>query len=241
MEALAASYRVVAVDQRNHGRSDHLRGAFTIDDLADDLAGVMDVLGLANVPVAGYSMGGMAAQALARRHRGKVAVLVLGATAAHPIARHRAAVRLAFGLGRALGRISVIEWARLSHRYLLRVGAIERRHARWLWESLLDRDVTLAFAAAAAIWHFDSRSWVSEIDVPAVVIIPTDDQLIPAAAQYELAALLPDASVVDLVGARHEAVLTHADEFAKEVLEFLGRWSGPESGAAGSTERGGGR
>lgn len=222
IEPLGDHFRLLLMDQRNHGGSGRIRGNYSIEDLADDAAGVMDALGLGPVTLAGYSMGGMVAQALARRQPGKVSGLVLGATAAFPIANRRVPTRLAFAAARAIGRFSILEWARATHRYLLVTGAVDRSHSRWLWESLLDRDSTLSFAAGAAVWHFDSRDWVSSLDVPALVIIPTADQLVPPARQRQLAELLPQATVVELPGAKHEAVLTHADDIAKAIIDFAG-------------------
>lgn len=219
---LGDHFRLVFMDQRNHGGTAKVRGSFSIDDLADDAAGVIDALELGPVMVAGYSMGGMVAQALARRYPGKVSRLVLGATAAYPIGERRPAARLAFALGRAIGRLSLLEWARGMHRYLIASGAVDRQHARWLWETLLDRDSTLSFEAGAAVWHFDSRDWVSGIEVPALVIIPAADQLVTPKSQRELAELLPNSEVVELDGARHEAVMTHGDELAKAIVEFAG-------------------
>jgi homoserine acetyltransferase len=56
--------------------------------------------------------------------------------------------------------------------------------------------------------------------VPVCVIITTRDQLVPVAAQYELVGRLPDAEVVELVGARHEAVYNRAHEIVKEIAAF---------------------
>lgn len=221
IEPLAERYRVIAIDQRNHGRSERIRGSFEIEDIADEVAGVMDAAGAPQAAVVGYSMGGMVAQALAFRHPGRVEQLVLGATAAYPLPQRRAAMRIGFALARGLGRISLIEWSRSTVSYLMRRGALEARHARWMLGSLLDRDMTLSFEAGDAILRFDSRSWVGRIDVPALVVIPTEDQLIDPSAQQELADLLRDATVTEVVGGRHEAVLTHPDDFVKAIESFV--------------------
>lgn len=221
IEPLAERYRVIAIDQRNHGRSERIRGSFDIEEVADETAGVMDAVGVPRASVVGYSMGGMVAQALAFRHPERVERLVLGATAAYPLPHRRVATRIGFALARAVGRISLVEWSQATLSYLLQRGAIEPRHARWLWGSLLDRDMTLSFAAGEAIWRFDSRSWVGRIGVPALVVIPTEDQLVDPASQHELAELLSDAMVTEVVGARHEAVLTHADDIVKAIEGFV--------------------
>src|SRR5262245_21226659 len=66
-DALAAHRRVIAVDARGVGESP-ASGPFAIADLADDLAALLDRLGVARATVLGISMGGYAALAFAARH-----------------------------------------------------------------------------------------------------------------------------------------------------------------------------
>jgi pimeloyl-ACP methyl ester carboxylesterase len=85
-------FHVIRFDNRDIGRSTHLRGVrpptplqlllrdtraatYTLDDMADDAAGLLDGLGIASAHVVGASMGGMIAQVLAGRHPSKVRTL----------------------------------------------------------------------------------------------------------------------------------------------------------------------
>jgi pimeloyl-ACP methyl ester carboxylesterase len=61
---------------------------------------------------------------------------------------------------------------------------------------------------------------VGQITAPVLVIIPVRDQILPPKAQYELAGLVRDPSVLEL-GARHEAIFTHAPQIADAVIEFV--------------------
>jgi pimeloyl-ACP methyl ester carboxylesterase len=91
-ELVSRGYRVVRFDNRDVGLSsritdgpvpdlakamsgDHSSASYTIDDMADDAAGLIDELGLAPAHIMGASMGGMIVQALAIRHPDKVASL----------------------------------------------------------------------------------------------------------------------------------------------------------------------
>lgn len=214
-------YRLVAVDLRNHGRSDRIQETFDVADMADDVAGVLDALGLGRVTVLGYSMGGMTAQALARRHPARVERLVLAATAAKPIPVPGWAGAAIFGTGKVLSRIDPITIPRLLHRYLLGVGAIPPEQAAWLWDVLLDRDFDLYYEGAFAINRFDARGWVGDLDLPVLCVIPTRDQLIQPRLQRETSGLIPGARTVEIEAARHEAILTHAGEIAAVIREFV--------------------
>ena len=79
---LAALGHVIAVDHRNHGRSLYSEEPFQLEDAADDAAALLDTLGITKPVIAiGYSMGGPITSLLAHRHPGKVAAIVLCATA----------------------------------------------------------------------------------------------------------------------------------------------------------------
>ncbi|MGO4301361.1 alpha/beta hydrolase [Leifsonia sp. RAF41] len=69
--------RVIAPDLRGRGRSGELPGPFTLNDLADDLAGMLDALGVERAVVAGHSMGAFVAVRFAERHPERVVRLVL--------------------------------------------------------------------------------------------------------------------------------------------------------------------
>jgi len=218
---LAATHRVYSIDLRNHGKTDRIRDRFEIAEAADDVARVLDVLGLGAVPVVGYSMGGMTAQELVLRHPGRVSRLVLAATAAHPVPYPRWLTVPVFVVGRTLGRIDRTLLPRIAHRYLLATDVIPPEHSAWLWQILLDRDTDLYYEAGFAILRFDARDRVGSIVVPTLCIIPTDDQLIPARQQYDTASRINGAVVTEIVGARHEAVLSHPDDVAKAIAGFV--------------------
>src|SRR5438046_2535852 len=83
LENLPDAARVIAPDLRGHGESDMPAETYTVDRLADDLAALLDELGLAEpVVVGGLSMGGYVALAFYRRHPARVAGLILAATRA---------------------------------------------------------------------------------------------------------------------------------------------------------------
>lgn len=226
LPALAERFRVIVPDQRGHGKSDRVRGAYEVEDLADDLAGILDAAGITErVGMFGYSLGGMVAQAFAHRYPGRVARLVLGATAAYPVDRYRAPARLGLWLARGFARLSTRESSAFTYRYLIGSGAVAPSAGRWLWEALLARDPTLSFEAGAAVHRFDARPWLGELGMPVMVVIPTGDRVVAVRSQRRLAALLPDPRVVEIVGAGHESILSRPEEYVAALRVFLeGEW-----------------
>lgn len=222
IEPLAENFRVIVPDHRNHGKSDWIRGRFEIADLADDLAGVLDALGVGQATFFGYSLGGLVVQEMARRHSGRVDRLILGATAALPAHRLRRLARSGMWVARSVARFSTREIAAASSRLMLRAGALAPENQRWLRAALLRRDPTLFYEAGHAAWRFDSREWVAQLPQPAMVILTGRDQIVEPAAQRELAALMSSAEIVELAAAGHESILTDADQWVDLIKRFAG-------------------
>lgn len=217
---LAERFRVIVPDNRGHGRSDWTRGPYEIADVADDVAGLLDALGVDEAVVFGYSMGGMVAQELAHRHPRLVTKLILGASAAAPMLGKQTRFRVAIWLGRALTRLSRKEFSSISMAVLRRTAAIAPEHVRWMWEGLMRRDPNLYYEAGDAMRRFDSRPWISSLPMPVLVIVNTEDQLVATATQYELASYFSDESIAEIASGGHESIMNRADEFVKLIGEF---------------------
>jgi pimeloyl-ACP methyl ester carboxylesterase len=82
MPALSTDFRVITFDNRGAGQSELTPPGYSMADLADDAAAVLDALGLDSANVFGFSMGGMIALNLALRHPERVRRLALGCTTA---------------------------------------------------------------------------------------------------------------------------------------------------------------
>lgn len=215
---LAEDHRVLLVDNRGHGLSPQTRGGYEIDEEADDIAEVIRSVGASNITLVGYSLGGTIAQALAHRHPDLVDRLVLIATfASHP-PLYRWMRIIGFVLARAWERITGAGTPEVRSAYLLGTRAVDAHHAQWLWEETHRRDPEAGAQAAFAMLRFDSRPWIADLAVPTTVVIPTRDQLVPTAWQYELAGWLPEVDVVEIPGGRHELPWTHAREVTDVIV-----------------------
>src|SRR3954466_12180744 len=79
---LARSFRVIAFDHRDTGRSSHVPWSYSVAQMAGDAVAVLDTAGEERAHVYGISLGGLVAQDLALQHPDRVQALVLGATTA---------------------------------------------------------------------------------------------------------------------------------------------------------------
>jgi pimeloyl-ACP methyl ester carboxylesterase len=221
MGALSEHYRVIAFDQRWHGRG--IRSEkFSLSDCADDVVAVADALAVDKFTVVGYSMGGAIAQLVWKRHRDRVEGLVLAATARN--FRGKVTERLWFALtGLAMARFG--ERARLGmHRvadalaeHPSGLSASEDLVAPWAMAEFRSTSLWSLLAAIDDVGRFDSSAWIKRVDVPTSVIVATRDRFIPTRRQRRLAASIPGAMTYDVEG-NHAAIVLGAEEFVPVLL-----------------------
>jgi pimeloyl-ACP methyl ester carboxylesterase len=212
---LASSYRVIALDLRGHGRGMRSTEPFSLEDCADDAAALLGELEAQQVIVVGYSMGGPVAMLLARRHPGKVAALVMQATALewHRSARERLVWRLlpVFELSLRLGT-----GAGFVERILRQ--AIEEQPELDAYRPWLAAEFRRGLAreladAGRALSRYDARPWAGQLGLPSVMLITTRDRLVRPAKQRELAQAL-HACVIE-IDADHDLPLVRGGEYGR--------------------------
>ena len=217
---LSEHYRVVALDHRGHARGIRSRAKFRLEDCADDAMAVCDVLGIDRVIPLGYSMGGTVAQLVWRQHPDRVDGLVLCATA--PWFRTSRQERIGFlglsGLA-ALSRLTPAQ----ARDWLTQQFYLQRKTSEWepwaIHEAAL-HDWRMVLEAGRAIAGFNSRDWLSEIDVPTSVVITMRDQVVPVRRQVRLFEGIDGAEAYRVDG-DHGSVVAKADRFVPTLLRAI--------------------
>lgn len=192
-------YHLLAVDHRGHGRGIRTFEPFSIEDCADDIAGLMNVLGIPQVIAVGFSMGGPISLALARRHSHRVSGLVLSATSAH--FGREGKNRFMDPAVRALNplfRLGLPDWGikAAAKRRPAILGEMAEL-APWMGAEMKRLHPGDISAAGKAIAAFDARPWLAELGVPTASVITTKDRAVPPEWQRDLADALA-ARVVEL-------------------------------------------
>ena len=197
---LGEHFHVVALDHRGHGRGLRTRKRFRLADCADDVAALMDELGVASAIVVGYSMGGPIAQLLWRRHPEKVDGLVLCATSDRfvPGRREQLVFVTAMGaaagttrLGQALTRLPV---SVVQRQIPAGVRARPESFRPWARAEMRRHDWRMVAEAAGAIGTYDASGWIGEVDVPTAVLVTTEDKAVPPTEQARLLVGIPSAT-----------------------------------------------
>jgi len=220
-EALSGRHTVIAPDLRGHGRGIRSPRPFTIEDCADDVAGLLRRLGIEKAVAVGYSMGGPVALELWRRHRELVAGLVLEATglqfSSTPL--QQTAWRM-LGVGGVL-----LRWP-TGRMVLFRLGGALREipdellaYRGWADGEFRRNDPLEVVEAGRALSRFDARPFARSVDVPTSVVVTTGDRMVPPSEQRALAEAT-GARVFEF-DADHSAVAVRPREFAEVTLEAV--------------------
>ncbi len=237
-EPIARRARVVAWDQRGHGAGGlRTSGRMRMEALADDAAAVVRALGVDRATAVGYSMGGAVAQAMWRRHPDLLDGLVLCATAMAfgltTTERRDFAIMgassLPARLAAALGR-EELGWQAARRASERQAGtSMETGDAdfdRWAWDETRAGSLHHVLRAAWNLGRFDSSDWIHEVDVPHVVVVCGDDDVVPTARQRQLAHALPDATILE-IDADHAACVLRPDLFVPALDSALDAVHGP--------------
>lgn len=222
---LARHFRLIAIELRGHGDGISVGSRFRLEDCADDAAALAETLGLGSFVAVGYSMGGMVAQLLYRRHAPLLSGLVLCSTARNVLGSPMERLG-ALGLPAAA---AAIWWNPVLHLVsaeavgMAILGPIDDpATARWARAQLDRTTLATAVSAIEAACDFTSHSWIGQVDVPTAVVVTTRDRIVPASRQLKLARAIPGASVYT-VDADHAACITAPQAFAEALLQAC--WS----------------
>jgi pimeloyl-ACP methyl ester carboxylesterase len=222
--ALAADFEVITVDNRGTGRSAKPDEPYTLEQMADEAVGVLDVLGHAQAHVVGLSMGGMIAQLVALRHPQRVARLVLIATT--PGGPHTAAPSAAAMAALTLDLTQPpAEIIRASIQAIAAPGFADA-HPEVVQQAL---DTALAaptpphvfLRQMQAIMASDRYDRLAEISVPTLVIHGDVDPLVPHANGETLAGRIPGARLRTIRNCGHLVMLEQPAELSAALRAFL--------------------
>ncbi len=238
--ALGRHFRVLAFDQRGHGRGLGCVGGYRLEQCADDVAGLAAVLGIDRLIVVGYSMGGLIAQLCWRRHPQLTAGLVLCATARSIAGAHWARwstlmtpALMMPAVAAAAGAMPGMDGLRadLIGTHLLDQDG-DRADRAWALDQMRRTPLLTALSAVSAVCAFSSHDWIGGVDVPTAVVITRHDRVVSATRQRHLAAAVPGALAYDIDG-DHGMFLTAPGRFTATLLAACQAICSDDAGIAG--------
>ena len=219
----SAFHTIVSVDIRGYGRSAKPESPFTLGDMAADVIGVMDDLGIARAVIGGCSVGSGMALLMGLDHPERCAALVLVGGASRPSVN--VAARVAGYAG------DVRDYQHKHLRECTAPGFGDTQLGAWLMNMFNERADTLSGASIGQIFRArgsaDMQPRLAGMRPPVIVVNGEHDMSF--AAGVETAKLIPGAVHAVIRGAGHACQIENPWDFDAAVLPFLtrhGLWGG---------------
>jgi 3-oxoadipate enol-lactonase len=217
---LQAGWRVLRIDMRGHGGSDPVPGDYTMDQLADDTAAVLEALGLGPVHYMGLSIGGMFAHSLALRHgRHLKSLLLCDTSCASPGPREVWEPRIA--AVRKVGSVEPIADGTLERWFTPAMKDKNPRRFKQIRDTIVATSVAGFCGCVAALMDFDYSARLPQIKLPTLVTWGADDPGTPAAANRRIVSLIPGAKGEEIPAVRHFPNVEKPDAFNRIMMGWL--------------------
>jgi non-heme chloroperoxidase len=229
---LAAGYRVITYDRRGFGQSSQPTTGYDYDTFAHDLKVVLDTLDLNDVVLVGFSMGtGEVARYVGTYGSARVAKVAFLASLEPFLLRtddnpEGVPQEVFDGISAA---VKADRYAYFTEFYKNFYNTDDNLGTRLSEEALRNSwNVAagasfIASSAAVPTWLTDFRADIPKIDVPALILHGTADNILPIdVTGRRFHKLLPAAKYVEIENAPHGLLWTHGDEVTAELLDFLG-------------------
>ena len=222
IRSLSTYYKLIIFDNRGMGNTETGQRPFSIEQFADDTAGLMDALDIQQAHVLGWSMGGLIAEEVALRYPGKVNKLILYAAHCNanlfpsaPEVIQKLTDMSGSPQERGMRFISTLfppDWLRSNQERIKEIfyrplGSIppetmnKQSMAIGKWKGCCDR--------------------LGEIKNSTLIITGADDILVPPQNAHYLAEKVLNARLVSYENGGHGLMFQYPEKFSEKVIEFL--------------------
>ncbi len=220
--ALAGRYRVLRFDTRGHGQTSAPAEPYTLEQLAEDLRGLLVGLGFGTGHFVGLSMGGMIGQVFALKYPTVFESLVLCDTTsrfgadAWPVWEQRINTVKAQGM-EPLVEPTIEAWFTTAFRE-------RRRDVTDKVRGMLRRTPAQGYVGCCyAIPKIDVTHRLGELSCPALVVVGEQDPRTPVTMARAIHEALPSSTLAVLPSASHLSNMEQPQAFNQALLSFLDR------------------
>ncbi|NVM30537.1 MAG: alpha/beta fold hydrolase [Candidatus Helarchaeota archaeon] len=220
---LSREFRLIIFDNRGVGTSERPNYPYSMKHFVDDIVALLDFLKIESANVCGISMGGMIALQLVLAHPDRVKKLILLATSAFGTAVDALLRFIEQGEGlpveqRAKTTVQIL-FSRNYQKKVLNDKTLWKEYMRRFTEN--PTTIQDFRNQANAISKHDVRERLSEIHKPTLIMVGTNDLLLPPRNSRKIAKGIPGSELVVLRGPGHGLIVEAAEEVNKKILEFI--------------------
>jgi 3-oxoadipate enol-lactonase len=220
MDVLQSHFKVLRYDMRGHGDSQATEGAYTLEQLAADVIGLLDALKIDTVHFVGLSIGGMIGQCLALNYTDRLLSLALCDTAskipdeAHPLFRDRMDRAHAGGM-EVMVQETLERW--FTQPYLKQ----NPPEIELIGHQIATTSLAGYLGCSEAILGLDYLDRLTEIKLPTRIIVGEDDPATTVELSKAIHERIPHSKLVILPSAAHLSNIEQAEAFNATLMEFL--------------------
>ncbi len=224
LPALRERFSCITFDNRGTGRSDVPPGPYTIDQMADDAAALIEHLKVGPVSAVGWSLGGSVLQSMLIRHRDQLSrAVLLSAFPSYTELQHRwldCLIALQHSgiepLTLATFRAAWVFTPRWLSNHAAAVAT-----AKLALEDPYPTSIEGFEAQAHGLRRYDARPGLPAVTTPTLVLVGAEDILTPVEQSAEIARLIPGAKLQVLPRGGHAMALEYTSDTVRAIVAFL--------------------
>ncbi len=217
---LSKNYTVLRFDTRGHGQSSAPPGPYTLAQMADDVHGLFQFLGIKKTHWLGISMGGMIGQTFALKYPGVFSSMVLLDTTSRRPPNASAIWGQRIELAQSQGMGALVE-STLERWFTAPFRASHPQVVAKVAQGIRDTPVAGFCGCCEAISEIDVLDRLPEIDCPALVMVGDQDHGTPPEMARLIHQNLRNSKFVIIPDAAHISNIEQPVFFNRELLAFL--------------------
>lgn len=220
-------YRCIGVDMRGSGKSDQPWSDCTYDTFADDIKKVIDALGLNDITLAGFSVGGpIVLHYIARHNAHKVSKLALFAPAA-PSWTKRPDFPYGFDVSFVDDLIKqgyndrpqlLTNFGNILFHQFVKPGIID-----WLHAMGMEASPQTVIQTLVSLRDSDIRADLPKVKIPTLILHGKQDKICPFELGEYVHKNIPGSKLIPFEHSGHGLWYEERDKFNKELMNFVGK------------------
>jgi len=233
---LARNYHVISPDVRGHGQSSPLTSVSSVNELAKDLDLLLQSIGIQEVVLVGWSMGGIISVQYGLNYPSKVKALILIATRGHRDPKLKRRIILQYLQARLhllMDLSTPRKYDRAAKRFPGQTMWLEREVKKmvsttapkevfdWVMSDVKNNPRENYFQVAKSIWSWEAADRLDDIKAPTLIMVGDKDSRTPLRFSRLLHDAIPNSGLVVVEGAGHCLPLEQPQRVNGEIISFL--------------------
>ena len=215
----------VAIDMKNHGKSDSSWMRWDVDENADIVISILNQLGIKKCNLVGWSMGSAVALSVSRKKKDLINKMVLitpFSWLGGGVYKDKPLFKVFVAIVRIRERLFPNMNPKSKYSYLRKTGALENEYTDWAWNNLhKSKDDFIYEDGGRYVVPYDARSWIKEISTETLVVTGGKDNLVPEETSQEVIKDLENVKEIIFNNASHSIPWTHDEQLINELEKFF--------------------